>query len=283
MTRVLAFLAALLWLIPGSAEMAVPALHEPVVDLTGTLSPGQKVELSQLILDLEHRKGAQIALLLVPSTQGEAIEQYALRVAESWKLGRKSVDDGALLLVAKEDRTMRIEVGYGLEGVLTDATSRRIIGDIITPHFREGDFYGGLRAGLTAMIGLVDGEPLPAPQQSGRASPHADWLPFAFALMIGVGAVLRTSMGAFLGAASTGLITAVLSWLLAGTVILAAGAGVLAFLLILLGDRRGPGNWHSGGGFGTGGFGSGGFSSTGGSSWGGRGGGFGGGGASGRW
>ena len=135
-----------------------------MTDLTETLTPDQTAKLEQKLAAFEARKGSQIAVLIVPTTQPEAIEQYSIRVAEQWKLGRKGVDDGALLLVAKDDRALRIEVGYGLEGALPDAIAKRIIEDIIVPRFKTGDFYGGIDAGVDAMIKVVDGEPLPPPQ-----------------------------------------------------------------------------------------------------------------------
>ena len=110
------------------------------------------------------RKGSQIAVLIVPTTDGEAIEQFSLRVAEAWKIGRKKIDDGALLVVAKNDRHLRIEVGYGLEGALTDVTAKRIIDEIITPQFKTGDFAGGISAGVDRIIRIIDGEKLPAPE-----------------------------------------------------------------------------------------------------------------------
>src|SRR5215470_12710708 len=159
-----AVLLALLlgWIFPVLAPVAVPPLTGRVVDQTGTLSTGDIDSLTQTLKDLETRKGSQIAVLIVPTTDGEAIEQFSLRVAEAWKIGRKKVDDGALLVVAKNDRHLRIEVGYGLEGALTDVTTKRIIDEVITPKFRSGDFAGGISAGINRMIGLINGEKLPA-------------------------------------------------------------------------------------------------------------------------
>src|SRR6185437_12342194 len=111
---------------------------------------------------------SQIAVLMVPTTAPETIEQFGIRVADQWKLGRKGVDDAAILIIAKQDRTVRIEVGYGLEGALNDAVSERIVSEIIVPRFRQGDFYGGITAGVDRMIGVVNGEPLPAPQASSN-------------------------------------------------------------------------------------------------------------------
>src|SRR6201988_83265 len=160
----------LCWAAAALALVAVPPLSGRVVDQTGTLSAGDVASLTQTLKDLETRKGSHVAVLIVPTTDGEAIEQYSLRVAEAWKIGRKKIDDGALLVIAKNDRRLRIEVGYGLEGVLTDVTSKRIIDEIITPKFKSGDFAGGISAGVDRMIGLINGEKLPEPE-----APHWDY------------------------------------------------------------------------------------------------------------
>ena len=141
---------------PAHAEVAVPTLAARVTDLTATLSAAEKQQLEASLAQFEAKKGAQIAVLIVPTTQPETIEQYGIRVAEAWKLGRKGVDDGALLLVAKEDRSLRIEVGYGLEGVLNDATAKRIVAEIIVPYFKRGDFHGGVQ--VFVMFGKRDAE-----------------------------------------------------------------------------------------------------------------------------
>ena len=151
----------LCWAASALALVAVPPLSGRVVDQTGTLSPGDITSLTQTLKDLETRKGSQIAVLIVPTTDGEAIEQFSLRVAEAWKIGRKKIDDGAVLVVAKNDRHLRIEVGYGLEGALTDATTKRIIDEDITPKFKAGDFGGGVAAGIDKMVRIVNGEKLP--------------------------------------------------------------------------------------------------------------------------
>jgi len=154
------------WVFPALADVAVPPLVGRVVDLTGTLSTNDVSALNQTIRAFEARKGSQVAVLIVPTTDGEAIEQYSIRVAEAWKIGRKKIDDGVLLVIAKNDRKLRIEVGYGLEGALTDVTSKRIIDEIITPRFRNGDFSGGISAGVDRILRVVEGEKLPAPAQS---------------------------------------------------------------------------------------------------------------------
>ena len=283
---------ALLWLMllgPGAlADVSVPPLAARITDLTGTLSPNQRATLEQELGRFEARKGSQVAVLIVPTTAPETVEQYAIRVAEAWKLGRKGVDDGVLLLVARDDRALRIEVGYGLEGVIPDAVAKRVISEIILPYFRQGDFYGGIRAGVDRLVRLIDGEPLPEPKQRDRSwSTLGDYLPALLFLVLAVGGVLRALLGSLVGASVTGGVVALASWLLVGSLVVAGVIGVVAFLFALaggggmgqggLGGRyRGPGvGGEFGGGFGGGGLGGGGFS--------GGGGGFGGGGASGRW
>lgn len=261
------------------AEVTVPPPTARVTDQTATLTAEQKSALEQTLRAFEALKGSQIAVLMVPTTAPETIEQYSLRVVEQWKLGRQNVDDGALLIIAKEDRTLRIEVGYGLEGALNDATSKRIISEIITPHFRQGDFYGGISAGVDRMIRVIDGEALPPPKARPAAASDAFFrqLPIILFLVVAMGGVLRALLGRLPGAAVGGTIIAVVAWLLIGAITVALIAGVVAFLFTLLGGaggRGGLGGLGGRGGFGGGGF-SGGFSGGGGS--------FGGGGASGRW
>ena len=147
------------------AQIPLPRLEARVTDLTGTLTAAQQSALEEKLAAFEARKGAQIAVLILPTTEPEDIAQFGVRLLESWKLGRKGIDDGAALIVAKDDRAVRIEVQYGLEGVLTDATASRIINDTIVPLFKQGDFAGGINAGVDQMLKVVDGEPLPAPDQ----------------------------------------------------------------------------------------------------------------------
>jgi uncharacterized protein len=269
------------------AQAAVPPLTARVTDLTGTLTREQQAGLERMLQEFEARKGSQLAMLMVPTTAPEAIEQYALRVAEQWKIGRKKVDDGAILVVAKDDRALRIEVGYGLEGALNDATANRIIRELIVPRFREGDFYGGINAGLDRMMRVIDGEPLPAPAKSapGAQGDTFQMLPVLLILALVAGSILRAVLGRFLGAAATGGAVGFVAWILAGAMAMALLAGAVAFFFTLMGGggRRlggfpgmyGGGGFGRGGGWGGGGFGGGGFR--------GGGGGFGGGGASGRW
>jgi uncharacterized protein len=267
------------------AEVAVPPLKTRVTDLTGTLAPSQRETLEQELRTFEARKGSQIAVLIVPTTQPEAVEQYSIRVAEAWKLGRKGVDDGVLLLVAKQDRELRIEVGYGLEGVIPDAVAKRVISEIIIPYFKQGDFYGGIHAGVARLIRLVDGEPLPPPEARDRSwSGIQDMLPIAFlAVMIG-GGFLGALLGRLVGAAVAGGIVSVVFWITIGSLIGSFLAGLVVFLFTLAiggsGGRGGYGGWSSGG---YGGVSGGSWSGGGGGGFSGGGGGFGGGGASGRW
>ena len=268
---------ALGWSLFVGAQISVPPLTERVTDQAALLTTEQKASLEQTLQAFEARKGSQIAVLIVPTTAPETIEQYALRVAEQWKLGRKKVDDGALLLIAKTDRALRIEVGYGLEGALNDATSKRIISEIITPRFKEGDCYGGITAGVNQIIRVIDGEPLPEPSRiagSGMGELQ-QYVPILFMLALVGGGVLRSLLGRFPGALVTGGAVGFAAWLFAGALSIALIAGVLALLFTLFsGGMGGPGIGGRRGGFGGGGLGGG---------FGGGGGGFGGGGASGRW
>jgi uncharacterized protein len=276
----LAFAAALV-----AAQIAVPPLAARVTDQTGTLSAQQRAALEQALAEFEQRKGAQIALLMLPSVKPETAAQFAVRVQEAWKLGRKGVDDGVLVVVAKEDRELHIEVGYGLEGVLPDAVAKRIIEEEITPRFKQGDFYGGLRAGIERIMRVVEGEPLPPPRAArGSGTVSFDWLIPALFVALIAGNVLRAIFGRFVGASLVGGITGFAIWFLAGSLLIAVAAAVIAFIFLLIGGGGGMGRGYGGfggggfgrgGGFGGGGFGGGGFRGGGGMS--------GGGGASGRW
>jgi uncharacterized protein len=259
-------------------DVAVPPLKARVTDLTGTLSSDQQARLEAELKTFEERKGSQIAVLIVPTTEPEAIEQYSMRVAESWKLGRKGVDDGLLLLVAKDDRTMRIEVGYGLEGVVPDAVAKRVISEIITPYFRQGDFFGGIEAGVSRLIRVIDGEPLPPPSKRERGWAGMEQaLPFGFVAVLVLGGILRLMLGRIVGAMVAAGIAGFFVWMFASTLF---GALIVAFFVFVFVLAGGGSSRFGGGGFG-GGSGGGGFGGGGGFS--GGGGGFGGGGASGRW
>ena len=276
--RALLFALALCGSSFAAAQVPVPPLTGRVTDQTGTLTVEQKAALEKTLQAFEARKGSQLAVLMVPTTAPEQIEQYALRVAEQWKLGRKKVDDGAILVVAKTDRALRIEVGYGLEGALNDATAKRIISETITPRFKDGDFYGGVSAGVDQIIRVLDGEPLPA--SNGKPvsgiGDFQQYAPVIFVLALVIGGILRSVLGRFPGSVATGGAVALLAWLFAGALSVALIAGVIAVLFTLLGGGIGG---HGMGGY-RGGLGAG---SSRGGGFGGGGGGFGGGGASGRW
>jgi uncharacterized protein len=268
---------------PGTAE----PLRARVTDLTGTLTAQQQARLESQLATFEARKGAQVAVLLVLTTQPETIEQYSMRVVERSELGRKKSDDGVLLLIAKQDRRMRIEVGYGLEGALTDALSKRIIAETITPLFRQGDFFAGIEAGVTQIIQVIDGEPLPPPDPRWRtpAPSLGQLLPILFAVVFVGATVLGALFGRGFGSVLTGALAGVVVWgalkLFAVAMLAALAAAVIAGFIG--GSGRGwssharhggwAGGWGDFGGRG-GGFGGG---------FGGGGGGFGGGGASGGW
>jgi uncharacterized protein len=274
----------------ASAEVAVPPLASRVTDLTGTLSGGAVARIEAKLADLEAKKGSQLAVLIVPTTQPEEIEQYGIRVADAWKLGRKSVDDGAILLVAKNDRRVRIEVGQGLEGALPDAIANRIITETITPHFKQADYDGGVEAGIDQMISVINGEPLPQPDKKWeRHSGLGNMLPLLLIVVFVVSGVLRAIFGRLFGSVATGGLAGGIVWFLSHVIPIGIGAGVFAFIFALLAGGSRPGwstgrGWGGGmggfgGGFGGGGFGGGG----GGGGFSGGGGGFSGGGASGSW
>ncbi len=282
------------WLVLCSAlaiaQVPVPKLSARVTDLTATLSAEQRQALETKLAGFEQRKGSQIAVLIVPTTQPEAIEEYARRVLDEWKLGRKGVDDGALLLVALKDRKLRIEVQYGLEGALPDASAKRIIDEIVVPHFRQQDIYGGIAAGIDRMIGVVDGEPLPppAPKATARSSEGVDGskietlLLMGFALIFVIGAALRAIFGRFGGALISGGVGGLIAWFIVGSLIAGVVVAVIVFFLSgvvglagtsALGRGGHRGSWGGGGGW----------SGGGGGGWSGGGGSGGGGGASGSW
>ena len=265
------------------AQVAVPDLSRRVTDLSGTLSAQQISALENKLAAFEAQKGSQIVVLIVPTLEGEDIAQFGIRVADKWKIGRTKVDDGVILIVAKNDRKLRIEVGYGLEGVIPDAIAKRVIAETITPYFKAGDFYGGITAGVEQLTKLISGEPLPAPTQSGDASgAEGSWLIF-MAIGFFLGNFLAPLLGRGPASGVAGLGTAGLGWLTSGALVssLLMGGGVFLAVLVLGALGRGGGGGWGSGGFG-GGLGGGGFGGGGGS-WGGGGGGFGGGGASGSW
>jgi uncharacterized protein len=275
----------------ANADVAVPPYSAQIIDLTGTLSGGAVARIEAKLTDLETQKGTQIAVLIVPTTQPQEIEQYGIRVAEAWKAGRKNVDDGAILLVAKDDRRVRIEVGRGLEGALPDATANRIIDENITPRFKSGDFDGGIEAGVDKMIAVVDGEPLPPPDRKWEhGGGLSNALPLLLLVVFVASGLLRAMFGRMLGSVATGGLAGMIAWLLSHLLSIGLGAGLFAFVVALLagaatrGWTAGGGGWGGGlgGGFG-GGFGGGGGGGGGGGFSGGGGGSFNGGGASGSW
>lgn len=276
----------------------VPALERRVTDLADVLPAADEAALEEKLEAFETRKGSQIAVLIVASTQPEDLEQYSIRVVDAWKLGRKNIDDGALLLIAREDRRLRIETGRGLEGALTDLIANRIIDETITPRFREGDYVGGINAGVDRMIGVIDGEALPEPEataKDGKGGGAGEIFGFLVVLAMIIATLLHKLLGRLFGSLFSGGIVGGLALLLTGAIGMAAIVALVGFFAALFfggsalpgivsgGGRHRGGDWgggFGGGGFGGGGFGGGGF---GGGGFGGGGGGFGGGGASGRW
>jgi uncharacterized protein len=290
MARLGAGLVLLFGFALAHAEVAVPPLTARVTDLTGTLSGGAVARIEAKLAAFEAKKGSQIAVLIVPTTAPEEIEQFSIRVEDAWKLGRKGVDDGVYLIVAKNDRRVRIEVAYGLEGALPDAVANRIIAETITPHFKLGDYDGGVEAGINQIISVVNGEPLPQPDKKWeRHSGLGNILPLLLIVVLVGGGVLRALFGRLFGSVATGGLAGGIVWLLSHVLPIGIGAGVVAFLFAMLaGGSRG--GWTSGGGFGGGLGGFGGGFGGGGGGFGGGGGGFsggggggGGGGASGSW
>ena len=274
---------------PGG--VAVPKLAAHVTDLTGTLTNAERESIDAKLRAFEAEKGSQVAVLIVPTIGSEAIEEYAGRVTDEWKLGRKGVDDGVLFLIAKQERKLRIQTGRGVQGTLTDALSKRIVADIVAPRFRNGDFAGGIEAGADAIMKAIVGESLPLPSQAPKRkvdsiASHSDLLIYALFLVPVVGMVLRGIVGRFFGATLTSGIAGFAAWLILGSLAIGVVAALIAFVFTLFsgaglgrGLGRGgyiPGGWGGGfpGGF-SGGGGGGGFS--------GGGGGFDGGGASGSW
>ena len=281
MLRRLARYFLLAWVFPfllfsnANANANVPDLTGHVIDQTGTLTRDQHDYLEHLLTNFESKKGSQLVVLIIRSTKPETIEQFGIQVADQWKVGRNKIDDGVILLVAKNDHALRIEVGYGLEGVLSDVVSKRIIDDVIIPHFKQQDFYGGIMAGVVSIIGTIEGETLPSP--TGKASNNLDmfgqFIPFLFIITLVIGGIVSRILGKVPGSLVTGSFVALIAWFGLGALPLAAMAGFIAFIVTLIGG--GIGRSSGFGGFYSGGSGGGGFS--------GGGGGFGGGGASGRW
>lgn len=279
---------------PATAQIAVPQLTGRVVDLTGTLSKDRIETLSTRLKEVEDRKGSQIAVLMLPTVKPEAIEEYSMRVAEAWKIGRRNVDDGLLVVIARDDRHMRIEVGRGLEGAIPDITARRVIDEFFNPEFKKGNYAEGIDAGVNRLIGLVNGEALPAPVKkygatgtTGTASSSSSDLGLVLILFIAgsviIGALLNSLLGHLPGSLTTAGGIGFLTGLIAGAPMGAVAAAV-AFLIALMSTfiLQAIMEGGSGGGYSSGGS----WSSSGGSSssgFSGGGGDFGGGGASGDW
>lgn len=251
--------------------VAVPALKSRVTDLTQTLTAEQQSQLEAKLTTFEQQKGSQIAVLIVPTTQPEDIAQYSIRVVDAWKLGRAKQDDGVLILVAKNDRKMRVEVGYGLEGAIPDLIAKRIVSEIMAPSFKQGDYHTGINHATDKLISLIQGEHIPAPVTDKKGVDFESMLPMLLFGGLIFGSILRAIFGNFFGGALNGGAIGLLVWLLGGGLLTAILFGLVAFVFTLLG--------HSGFGplGGLGGSGSGGDLFSGG------GGGFGGGGASGDW
>lgn len=282
-------LALAVLLLPAAASLhaqpaSAPALARHVTDTTGTLSAEQIAALEAPLAELEKRKGSQLAVYMTGSLDGASIEEAALAVAERNALGRAKVDDGVLLFIAKDDRKVRIEVGYGLEGAIPDAKAGRIIREYLTPHFREGDYFGGIQSATGALAGLIEGEDLPPPLVEERTRREAPGGLFAVVIgfFVGLFAAGTRLKPVFLRRSGAGLVAGGLGFLLLSTLGSGILAAIVAFLVASSGPARfssGRGSWGSfpggGSGWGGGGFGGGG--------WGGGGGGFGGGGASGGW
>ncbi|MGE8397200.1 MAG: TPM domain-containing protein [Comamonas sp.] len=281
-------------LLPWPSAMAqqlqpVPALTARLIDQTATLSAEQSTTIESRLRAIEEKSGSQVVVLMVPTTQPEDIAPYAHRVASDWKIGRKDVGDGLLIVIAKDDRRMRIEVARALEGAVPDLAASRIIEQQMSPHFRQNDYAGGILAALDQVAARIAGEQLPAPTTTNRAgSDGLDLEGLAIFLFFGVmvvGPILRRIFGNKLGSVIVGGGAGFLAFLLTTSFLLAIVAAVIALLVTLLangsgGGHSGGGPFIGGGGFGGGrsggGFGGGGFSSGGGGS-------FGGGGASGSW
>ncbi|MEY3884564.1 MAG: hypothetical protein RIS87_339, partial [Pseudomonadota bacterium] len=253
--------------------VAIPALKTHVTDLTQTLTSEQQNQLEAKLSAFEQQSGSQVAVLIVASTQPEDIAQYSIRVVDAWKLGRAKPDDGLLILVAKNDHKMRIEVGYGLEGAIPDLTAKRVITEVMAPSFKQGDFYAGINNATDKLIALISGEQLPAPnKQAAGNGGFENILPILLFGGLILGGILRAIFGNFFGGALNGGAIGMLAWLLGGGIFAAILFGLIAFVFTLIGP---VGLSQMGGGFGSGRSGGGGFS--------GGGGGFGGGGASGNW
>jgi len=268
-------------LTPAWAYIEIPKLSSRVTDLTATLSAEQAQALESKLAAFEAKKGSQIAVLIVPTTQPEDIAEFGIKVSDLWRIGRKGIDDGLILIIAKNDRKIRVEVNYGLEGVIPDAIAKRIGTETIAPYFKNDDYYGGINAGVDQIMGLIEGEPLPAPTQTN--TPQQGEGGFLFLLFGGLfaGSILSSMFGRVAGGLTAGIGSGVLAYLFLGFGIGAILIGIIVFFLTSA-RSGGGGGWSNGGGGYYGGGGSWGGGSSGGS-WSGGGGTGGGGGATSSW
>lgn len=287
----------LVWPVLALAQglQPVPSLSARVIDQTGTLAVTEVAALEQRLADFEQRRGTQIVVLLVRTTAPEDIADYTQRLGDAWKIGRREVGDGLLFVIAVDDRRLRIAPAKALEGAIPDVLARRILDQVVTPAFRQGDYAGGIGAALDHLQARIEGEELPLPEvtPSGRATiGGADWLDIAVLLIVAVpliASVLRSMLGNTLGSLAAGGAAGFLAWNLSGLLWVAIVAGLLGLLASLflmqlpVSPPRGRGGRGGWGGGSSGGWGGGGWSSGGGGFSSGGGGNFGGGGASGGW
>lgn len=264
-------------------QLAVPKLTERFTDQTGTVDAARAGRIEARLARFEEETGSQVAVLLVATTYPEEIEQYSIRVVDQWALGRAEFDDGVLLLVAKDDRRLRIEVGQGLEGAIPDAKAKRIIEELIVPAFRAGEFVTGIETGIDAILGLIRGEDLPKPEPGARSpggGTNVGALLPILMFMLFAGGFVRRLIGSLPGSLASGGLGFLGGWLIVGSLGIGLFLAVVGVLLSMMPAGRGLGGYYGGGmGGGYGGMGGGGF----GGGFGGGGGGFSGGGASGGW
>lgn len=295
-------LALGLWWVVAFASaqglVPVPALSARVIDQTATLDAASLATIEAKLAAFEQSNGSQVVVLMVPTTAPEDIADFTQRVGDAWKIGRADVGDGALFVIAKDDRRLRIATAKALEGAIPDLMARRILDSVVTPAFRQGDYAGGINAGVDQILARIRGEELPLPDasaaQRAAGSSNFEWMDALIFLVFAVpmlSGLLRGMFGNKLGTVFTGVGAGALAWVLTAVLWVAIGAGLLGMLAALFmqflpaasmggSGRGGRGGGWGGGGFGGGGFGGGrgggGFSSGGGGN-------FGGGGASGGW
>jgi uncharacterized protein len=258
------------------AYVEIPKLSSRVTDLTDTLNLEQTQALESKLAAFEAKKGSQIAILIIPTTQPEDIAEFGIKVFDLWQIGRKGIDDGLIFIIAKNDHKLRLEVGYGLEGVIPDAIAKRIGTETVAPYFKKNDYAGGINAGIDQIISLIEGETLPAPAQQQFSQSNEGG--FIFLLFGGLfaGSILSSLFGRVAGGLIAGIGSGVLASLFLGFGIGAILIGIIVFFLTSAHSTGGGGGWSNGGGGSWGG-------SSGGGSWSGGGGSAGGGGASSSW